>query len=145
VVESAESGQKVASVLHLTQGTELLDKYEGSGLKEPVYLLRRADGQVIQLSRLLYLVIAEVDGQKDFELIALKVSREFGRTISAENVRFLVEKKLQPLGVLTTNDGSSPKLERAKPMLALTTAYRSYLKAWSGRSPSSSAPSSFFL
>ena len=97
-----------------------MGEYEGGGFKEPVYLIRRADGQVVQVSRLLYLVAAEADGQKGFEQIALRVSSEFGRTLSADNARFLIEKKLRPLGVLAEADGSAPaKLVRAKPVLAL--------------------------
>lgn len=104
----------------MSEGAELIGEYENSGFKEQVYLARRADGQVIQLSHLLYLVATEADGQKDFEQIALRVSKEFGRTVSADNIRFLVEKKLRPLGVLAAADGSSPnELERAKPMFAL--------------------------
>ena len=75
---------------------------------------------MIQLSRLVYLVAEQVDGQKDFGQIAKRVSGEFGRTVSADNVRYLVENKLRPLGMIGPNDGSSsPKLVRAKPVLAL--------------------------
>jgi putative peptide zinc metalloprotease protein len=103
----------------LAPGTELIGEYENSGFKEPVYLMRRADGQVIQSSRLLYLVAAEAEGQKDFEQIASLVSAKFGRTVSADNVRFLVEEKLRPLGVLAGPDGANTKLKRAAPALAL--------------------------
>ena len=103
----------------LAPGTELIGEYEGSGFREPVFLVRRCDGQVIQLSRLLYLVASETDGQKDLGQIAERVSSEFGRTLSADNVRFLVENKLQPLGMIAANERSSPKLMRAKPVLAL--------------------------
>ena len=43
----------------LAEGVELLGEYEDSGFKEPHYVARRADGQVIQLSRLLH-VVAEL-------------------------------------------------------------------------------------
>jgi putative peptide zinc metalloprotease protein len=39
--------------------------------------------------------------------------------VSGRNIRFLVEKKLRPMGVLAAADGSSPKLERPDPLLAL--------------------------
>jgi putative peptide zinc metalloprotease protein len=103
----------------LARGTELIGEYEGAGFKEPVYLMRRADGQVIQSSRLLYLVAAEADGQKDYGQIASRVSLEFGRKVSTENVRFLVEERLQPLGVLAATDGANAELKRAAPALAL--------------------------
>lgn len=65
------------------------------------------------------MVATEADGQKDLDQIARRVSEKFGRAVSADNVRFLVEEKLRPLGVLATTDGSSPELVRAKPVLAL--------------------------
>lgn len=77
----------------LAQGTELMGE-------EPAYLIRRGDTQVVQLSHLLYLVAAEADGHKDFEQIASRVSARFGRTVTGDNVRFLVEKKLRPMGVV---------------------------------------------
>jgi hypothetical protein len=33
----------------LSQDTELIGQVEGSGLREPAYLVRRGDGQVVQL------------------------------------------------------------------------------------------------
>src|SRR5215210_2115829 len=116
---SQKLGQHNAPAPSLAPGTELIGEYQGSGFREPVFLVRRSDGQVIQLSRLVYLVASETNGQKDFGQIAERVSSEFGRTLSAENVRFLVENKLRPLGLVAANDGPAPKLMRAKPVLAL--------------------------
>src|SRR5215218_7617312 len=116
---SQKLGQHNAPAPSLAPGTELIGEYEGSGFREPVFLVRRSDGQVIQLSRLVYLVASEPNGQKDFGQIAERVSSEFGRTLRAENVRFLVENKLRPLGLVAANDGPAPKLMRAKPVLAL--------------------------
>src|SRR5215217_1347222 len=114
--ESAEFNQyTVSSIPRLAQGTELIGEYEGSGFREPAFLVRRADGQVIRLSRLLYLVATESDGQSDFRQIAFRVSEDFGRSVSPENIRFLVEEKLRPLGVIATADDSRPELPRAKP------------------------------
>src|SRR5918912_759904 len=65
-------------------------------------------------------VAPETDGHKDLGQIAQRVSTEFGRTLSAENVRFLVENKLLPLGMIAANDGgATPKPVRATPALAL--------------------------
>ena len=101
-------------------GVELFGEYEGSGFKETPYLARRADGQVIRLSHLLYLVAAEADGQRSFAEIASRVSEEFGRAVSADNVRLLVEKVLRPAGVIAAEDGTVPEnLSRANPLLAL--------------------------
>ena len=101
------------------EGIELIGEYEDSGFKEAPYIARRADGQTIQLPHLLYILAEEVDGQKDFEQLAQRVSERFGRGVSAENVQMLVDEKLRPLGVLAQADGSSPELEKVDPMLAL--------------------------
>lgn len=73
----------------------------------------------MQLTELLYLVAEEVDGERGFGQIARRVTEKFGRNVSADNVRFLVENKLRTIGVLAEADGSSPQLEKADPMLAL--------------------------
>ncbi|MEU1418282.1 hypothetical protein ABZ451_42925, partial [Streptomyces sp. NPDC005731] len=69
------------------------------------FLLRRGDGQVIQVSRLLYLVVGSVDGVRDAEAISHRVSGRYGQEVSAEDVVFLVERKLTPLGVTVPSDG----------------------------------------
>ena len=83
----------------LSAGLKLHGEYQGSGFTEPKYIARRGDGQVVQLSRLLYLVASSVDGLRDEEAIAHRVSARFGREVSGENIRYLVENKLEPLGV----------------------------------------------
>ncbi|MGW3291222.1 hypothetical protein ACWDR3_42000 [Streptomyces sp. NPDC001002] len=97
-------GQPQPLVPRLSAGLQLHGEYQGSGFTEPKYIARRGDGQVVQLSRLLYLVASSVDGVRDIETIAYRVSARFGREVSGENVRYLVEKKLEPLGV-TVPDG----------------------------------------
>jgi putative peptide zinc metalloprotease protein len=103
----------------LAEGIELIGEYKGSGFKEPPYLARRADGQVLQLPRLLYLVAAKADGRRSYSDIARAVTDEFGRGVSDDNVQFLADSKLRPLGVLAARDGSSPRLKRPNPLLAL--------------------------
>jgi len=97
----------------------LLGEYRDSGFKEPPYLARRADGQVLQLPRLLYLVAENADGRRSCGQIAEAVTEQFGRGVSAANVQTLVDSKLRPLGVLAAADGSSLKLTRQNPLLAL--------------------------
>src|SRR5919206_5025554 len=101
-------------------GIELLGEYRDSGFKQAPYLARRADGQVLQLPRLLYAVADNADGQRDYSQIAEAVSRDVGKTVSADNVRYLADAKLRPLGVLAGADGTSPKLQRPNPLLGLT-------------------------
>jgi putative peptide zinc metalloprotease protein len=103
----------------LAEGVELIGASAGSGFKEPPALARRGDGQMIQLSPLLYLVAKNVDGERDYEAVAALVTEEFDKRVSADNVRTLVDDKLRPLGVLAAADGSSPPVEKPDPLLAL--------------------------
>lgn len=86
-------------VPRLGAGLQLLGEYKGSGSTERKYLVRRGDGQVVQLSRLLYLVTEAVDGVRNTDAISHRVSGRFGREVSADNIEYLVEQKLEPLGV----------------------------------------------
>jgi putative peptide zinc metalloprotease protein len=88
-------------------GLSLLGEYQGSGFTEPRFLVRRGDGQVIQLSRLLYLVTVAIaagsaDGGWDAAQVAASAGAEFGRELTADNIRYLVTGKLLPLGVVVT-------------------------------------------
>src|SRR5205814_8017418 len=103
----------------LARGIDLIGKYEGSGFKEAPYIARRADGQVIQLAPLLYLIAELADGVRTNEEIAGAVSEAIQRGVSADNVRQLAEKRLRPLGVIAPADGSEPELQKADPLLAL--------------------------
>jgi putative peptide zinc metalloprotease protein len=103
----------------LAEGVELIGVYEGSGFKEPPHIARRGDGQVIQLTELLFLVAETVDGRRDASAIAEAVTERYGRAVNAENVEFLIDEKLRPLGVLADADGSSPQRKKASPLLAL--------------------------
>ncbi|MEY2434474.1 MAG: putative peptide zinc metalloprotease protein [Acidimicrobiaceae bacterium] len=103
----------------LADDVELIGEYEGSGFKEPPSLARRSDGQVIQLPPLLYAIAAKADGHRGYEQIASEVSDEIRRGLDVDQVRFLVEEKLRPLGILAAADGSSPQLRKSDPFLAL--------------------------
>jgi putative peptide zinc metalloprotease protein len=118
-VKAAPSSSSGDPPPRLAEGIELLGEYKGSGFKETPYLARRADGQVLQLPRLLYLVAENTDGRRNYEQLAEAVTERFGRGVSEDNVRVLVDTKLRPLGVLAAPDGSSLKLERPNPLLAL--------------------------
>jgi putative peptide zinc metalloprotease protein len=105
------------------EGVELIGETPGSGYREPPALVRRSDGQTIQLTKLLYLVLSAVDGRRTYEEIADAVSPAFGRRVSADNVHVLCDSKLRTLGVLQLADGSQPEVKRSKPLLALTFRY----------------------
>ena len=84
----------------LAPGVTLLGEYQGSGFTEPHYLIVRADQQVLHVSRLLFVVASHLDGRSSMEEIAARVSQEYGRTLDAEGVEFLVTAKLRPMGIV---------------------------------------------
>lgn len=100
-------------------GVELIGEMAGSGYRTPPSLVRRADGQVLQLTPLLYAVLDAVDGRLDYAGIAEVASEATGRHITDDNVRMLINGRLRPLGLLRGADGSEPELKRADPLLSL--------------------------
>jgi putative peptide zinc metalloprotease protein len=104
-------------------GVELIGEMKGSGYREAPALARRGDGQTLQLTPLLYLVLAEVDGQRECDEVAQRVSAAFGRTVSSDNVRTLVDGQLRPMGLLAKADGSQPEVKKSNPLLALRFKY----------------------
>ncbi|HEX3425007.1 MAG TPA: hypothetical protein VHT30_02680 [Acidimicrobiales bacterium] len=97
---------------------QLIGEYEGSGYKEAPSMVRRPDGQVIQLPDLLYRLTALADGTRDDAQLARELGEQIRRSLDPDDVRFLVDEKLRPLGVLAAPDGSSPATEKADPFLA---------------------------
>ena len=100
------------------EGVRLMGEMSGSGYRRPPSLARRGDGQVVQLTPLLYLVLAGLDGERGYDELADEVSRASGRTVSPDNVRQLSD-KLRSLGLAASEDGSQPSLKRSNPLLAL--------------------------
>ena len=58
-------------VPRLAEGVELLGEYKDSGYAQPPSLVRRPDGQVIQMSALLYRVAYWIDGFCGPDVIAV--------------------------------------------------------------------------
>jgi putative peptide zinc metalloprotease protein len=115
----SESSTTANGVPRLADGIELIGEYEDSGYKEPPSIARRADGQIVQLPALLYLVAESVDGRRTYEEIAARVTEASGRGVGAEDVQFLIEKKLAPLGIVVGPDGQVAAAQKADPFLAL--------------------------
>ena len=113
---SASDGDLAAPAL--ARGVELLGEYEGSGFKEPRYNVRRPGGEMVQLTELLYLIAEEIDGRRSLAEIAERVSERYGRKVSEDNVKTLIENNLAPDGFIA---GIEPKEQAPKvdPLLAL--------------------------
>src|SRR5919109_3374362 len=66
------------------EGVELLGHVTGSGYRKPPSLVRRADGQTIQLTPLLYHVLEAVDGTRGYEELAAELGARVGRRADVE-------------------------------------------------------------
>src|SRR3954471_19912427 len=99
-------------------GVQLIGEMRGSGYRVPPALARRADGQTVQLTPLLYAVLAAVDGRRGAAPIADEVAGSTGRPVTADNVEALLG-KLGPLGLLADAGGAEPELQRSNPLIAL--------------------------
>jgi putative peptide zinc metalloprotease protein len=108
----------------LADGLELIGQYQGSGFQEPRYIVRRADGQIIQLPKLLYLLAASLDGARDLVQLADVLSAEFGKMVQAEQVAYLIDDQLRPAGIVaadaqtTQATGASKTPVKSDPLLA---------------------------
>ncbi|WP_263164789.1 hypothetical protein [Streptomyces sp. SCSIO ZS0520] len=119
------------AVPRLTEGTELVGEFAGSGYRVPPHLVHRYDGQVIHLPPLLYQatkLLAELesagarkprDGQAAMARVAAQLSQATGRAFTAEHIAYLIDKKLAPLGIARYSDGSPPDIPTANSFLAL--------------------------
>jgi putative peptide zinc metalloprotease protein len=111
-------GTSFRSTSRLAPGLELAGEYDGAGSIEPQYLLRRGNGSMLLVSPMLYQVASEIDGSRDLEQIATRVTSKLSRGLSPEDVGYLIDHKLRPLGVLA--GGAPQPSEKSRPLLALT-------------------------
>jgi putative peptide zinc metalloprotease protein len=120
VVVDSEPDVTVAP--RLADGIELIGEYQGSGFTEPRYIVRRADGQVIQLPRLLFLLAAGVDGKRNLAQLADVLSTEFGKLVQPDQVSYLIDNRLRPVGIVAPDPavGTPAKVAvKSDPLLAL--------------------------
>lgn len=115
----AVSGVARSNVPVAAPGAEVLGPQLGSGYVEPPALVRRGDGQILQLTPIVHAILGAIDGHRTYDEIAAEVSRSIGRTLTGDHVRALVEQRLRPAGLVLGADGSQPELRRASPLLAL--------------------------
>lgn len=120
---TSEGSAPPQQVLQRADGVELIGEMAGSGYKVPPSLVRRADGQTIQLTPLLYAIVREIDGERTPGEVAAAVSEATGRTVTADNIGHLVDKQLRPLGLLVLPDGRQPATKKRNPLLGLRFRY----------------------
>jgi hypothetical protein len=129
--ELSHLGEAVIGLLRPAAGLSLMGEDQVGEFAEPQFLVRRNDGQVIPLSRSLYLVAVAIteaavqgNGAVGADVVAERVSLEFGREVTAANVRYLVATKLAPLGVVTAGApaAAGPPAEAVPPVQAVPPA-----------------------
>src|SRR6266508_5771573 len=78
---------------------QLMGAMQGTGYQDQQWLIDR-DGRFLQVTELLYRVAEQADGSRALEDIAARVTATTDWSVSADNVRQLIEQKLVPLGVI---------------------------------------------
>jgi putative peptide zinc metalloprotease protein len=108
------------SPLAPADGVELLGEIHGSGYKDGACLVRRADGQMVQLGPLMFSLLECADGRRGVEELADSMTEKLRRRVETEHVLRLAE-KLADQGLLAgTEDKAPPK---SNPLLALRFKY----------------------
>lgn len=95
---------------------ELLGALGGSGYAGGSWLVRRRDGQTVQLTQLLFKVLELLDGARHLEDLAARVSAAVDRDVTAQDVEVLLG-KLDGLGLLA--GGGDEQAPVSNPLLAL--------------------------
>lgn len=104
-----------------TPALELMGEAQNSGLRNATYLIKRGDGQIVQVSRLLDLVIREIEPERTAVELAVAISERYGRELSPTGLEHLVTNNLQPLGLIETADSNEvAPTPRPAPILSLT-------------------------
>jgi putative peptide zinc metalloprotease protein len=102
--------------LDRAEGVELLGDVHGSGYEKGAALVRRGDGQVIQLGPLMYALLEEIDGRRSVSELAGALCERLGRSCDDEHVVALA-KKLAAQGLLAGTEQNAPPPRN--PLLAL--------------------------
>jgi putative peptide zinc metalloprotease protein len=119
------SNEQAAPAAHappprLADGVELIGLFEDSGFKQPPYIARRADGQVVQMAPMLFALADEIDGERSYEEVGTALSHRIERGVTGEMAEMLIEEQLRPLGIVAPPPGSEqPELKKVDPLLAL--------------------------
>ncbi len=98
------------------EGVELLGPVKGSGYRAGTGLVRRADGQMVQLGPLMYAVLEAADGSHSAPQLADEVSEKLQRQLTADQAQQLAA-KLAAQGLLAGTEHAAPP--RRNPLLAL--------------------------
>src|SRR3954462_14860485 len=103
----AAAQDKLQSALTPAEGLELLGEVHGSGYKDGACLVRRADGQMVQLGQLMYALLECADGRRDVHELAAAMSERLRPGLDEEHVVRLAE-KLTEQGLVAGSEDKAP-------------------------------------
>lgn len=109
-------GADASTTLGRAEGIELLGCVHGCGYRDGVSLVRRADGQLVQLGQLQYGLLECIDAQRNVHQLAEALSQELGRRLEDRHVLRLAQKLAQQ-GLLAGSEQNAPA--KRNPLLAL--------------------------
>ncbi len=114
--ELPRAGAGQPAVPARAEGIELLGSVHGCGYRDGAALVRRPDGQIVQVGQLLYGLLECIDGHRDVHGLAEALSGHVGRRVEDQHVLRLAQKLAQQ-GLLAGSEHHAPP--RRNPLLAL--------------------------
>lgn len=95
----------VAAPFRRAAGVELVGPYQGSGYTTQRYVIVRGDGQVVQVSEMLFRIASAIDGRSGPAELARRVGEETGENLAAGDIDALVRERLVPVGLVESGAG----------------------------------------
>ena len=100
---------------------ELVGEVKESGFVDRQWLVQR-DDRFVQLTELLYRTCEYADGERTVDEIAAALSNVTPWTVTGDQVRYLVDAKLAPQGLVSFGDGAAADTSTAPPAARDTTS-----------------------
>src|SRR3954452_16237070 len=103
----AVAARGAPQALRPAAGLELLGEVHGSGYRDGAALVRRADGQMVQLGPLQYALLECIQEHGDRDAIAAALSERRHKRVGAAHVERLAA-KLEAQGLLAGSEHNAP-------------------------------------
>jgi putative peptide zinc metalloprotease protein len=84
---------------------------QGSGFVEPQWLLQR-NGRFLQVTELVYRILEYSDGERTLDEIAAAASVAMHRTVSTDQISFVLRSILMPRGLIASVGGATPRMRQ---------------------------------
>lgn len=105
ITEDGRTAEQAPEKPTLAPGVRLVGELRETGFEDRQWLVER-DGKFVQLTELLYRVAERADGERTPEEIAAGMTDTTEWTVGSDDVRFLIEEKLVPMGLISPAEGS---------------------------------------